>query len=53
MVHNHVILKKVTTAKMAIPAFLYVIQNQMLFVALANLTPATYQVRVYLSMDNL
>ena len=38
------ISKPKETAKLAIPACLYVVQNNLLFVALSNLDSATYQV---------
>ena len=41
---RHVIRDWVTTLKVGVPALLYVIQNQLLFISLANLDPATYQV---------
>ena len=46
LLHAHVIRDWGTTVKMGIPALLYVIQNQLLFMALANLDPATYQVYI-------
>ena len=38
-------LKPIETLKMSIPAGLYTIQNNLLFIALSNLDAATYQVR--------
>jgi len=43
---QEVILKPTETAKLFIPAFLYTIQNNLLFLALTNLDAATYQVRL-------
>ena len=44
---RHVIRDWITTLKVGVPALLYVIQNQLLFVSLANLDPATYQVTCF------
>lgn len=41
---RHVIEDWSTTLKVGVPALLYLIQNQLMFTALANLDPATYQV---------
>ncbi|XP_042206340.1 UDP-N-acetylglucosamine transporter-like [Homarus americanus] len=38
------------TLKLAIPAFLYVVQNNLLFIALSNLDAATYQVTYQLKI---
>lgn len=37
-------IKSKDTLKMAVPAFLYVVQNNLLFIALSKLDAATYQV---------
>ncbi|KAL5251199.1 hypothetical protein ACHWQZ_G016791 [Mnemiopsis leidyi] len=47
---RHVIKDWLTTLKVGVPAFLYVIQNQLLFVSLANLDPATYQITYQLKI---
>ena len=41
---NNVFSKPVDTLKMCVPAFLYTIQNNLLYLALTNLDAATYQV---------
>ena len=47
--YKDVLLNIFDTLKLTIPAFLYVVQNNLLFVALSNLDAATYQVRcIYL-----
>lgn len=43
-IHHEVMLKPRDTSKLFIPAFLYTIQNNLLFLALTNLDAATYQV---------
>lgn len=43
--YEDVFLNVWETLKLAIPAFLYVVQNNLLFIALSNLDAATYQVR--------
>lgn len=43
-IHHEVILKPRETSKLFVPAFLYTIQNNLLFLALTNLDAATYQV---------
>lgn len=47
---RHVIKDWVTTLKVGVPALLYVIQNQLLFISLANLDPATYQITYQLKI---
>lgn len=42
--YEDVVLNVWETFKLAVPAFLYVVQNNLLFVALSNLDAATYQV---------
>ncbi|MPC13162.1 UDP-N-acetylglucosamine transporter [Portunus trituberculatus] len=42
--YEDVLLNAWETLKLAIPAFLYVVQNNLLFIALSNLDAATYQV---------
>lgn len=42
--YEDVVLNTCETLKLAIPAFLYVVQNNLLFIALSNLDAATYQV---------
>ncbi|XP_068241890.1 UDP-N-acetylglucosamine transporter-like isoform X3 [Palaemon carinicauda] len=42
--YRDVVLNVWETLKLAIPAFLYVVQNNLLFIALSNLDAATYQV---------
>lgn len=44
-VYEEVVSRVWETLKLAIPAFLYVVQNNLLFIALSNLDAATYQVR--------
>ena len=44
---NEVFFKMGETLKMSIPAGLYTIQNNLLFIALSNLDAATYQVGLY------
>lgn len=41
---NEVLSKPVETMKLAIPAGIYTLQNNLLYVALSNLDAATYQV---------
>lgn len=42
--NNNVFLKPVDTFKICVPAFLYTVQNNLLYLALTNLDAATYQV---------
>ncbi|XP_076062688.1 UDP-galactose transporter [Oratosquilla oratoria] len=49
-IYEEVILNILETIKMAIPACLYVIQNNLLFIALSNLEAATYQVTYQLKI---
>ena len=46
--NENVFSKPADTLKMCVPAFLYTIQNNLLFLALSNLDAATYQVGCYI-----
>ncbi|XP_068241881.1 UDP-N-acetylglucosamine transporter-like isoform X2 [Palaemon carinicauda] len=48
--YRDVVLNVWETLKLAIPAFLYVVQNNLLFIALSNLDAATYQVTYQLKI---
>ncbi|XP_050734025.1 UDP-N-acetylglucosamine transporter-like isoform X2 [Eriocheir sinensis] len=48
--YEDVFLNVWETLKLAIPAFLYVVQNNLLFIALSNLDAATYQVTYQLKI---
>jgi len=47
---RHVIKDWKSTLKVGVPALLYVIQNQLLFISLANLDPATFQISYQLKI---
>ncbi|KAK6017605.1 UDP-galactose transporter [Ostertagia ostertagi] len=49
-IHTEVIQKRSETLKVAVPAVLYVIQNNLLFLALSKLDAATYQVTYQLKI---
>ncbi|KAK3881814.1 hypothetical protein Pcinc_013767 [Petrolisthes cinctipes] len=49
-VYEEVVSRVWETLKLAIPAFLYVVQNNLLFIALSNLDAATYQVTYQLKI---
>lgn len=42
--NTHVLQSPVEVAKLSIPSFMYTVQNNLLYFALSNLDPATYQV---------
>ena len=44
LLNTEVLSKPKETAKLLIPALLYTVQNNLLFLALTNLDAATYQV---------
>ena len=44
VIQTQIFAKPIETLKVAVPAFLYTIQNNLLYVALTNLDAATYQV---------
>ncbi|KAI6649045.1 UDP-N-acetylglucosamine transporter isoform X1 [Oopsacas minuta] len=50
VLHSHILSKPVDTIKVAVPAFLYTIQNNLLYLALSNLDAATYQVTYQLKI---
>lgn len=49
-IYRDVLLNIFETLKLSIPAFLYVVQNNLLFIALTNLDAATYQVTYQLKI---
>lgn len=49
LLKDNVIYKPLDTFKMCVPALLYTVQNNLLYLALSNLDAATYQVGFYLS----
>ncbi|WKY05304.1 hypothetical protein Q1695_005928 [Nippostrongylus brasiliensis] len=49
-IHKEVVQKRTETLKVAVPAVLYVIQNNLLFLALSKLDAATYQVTYQLKI---
>lgn len=48
VIDREILQKPGETMKVAVPAILYVIQNNLLFLALSNLDAATYQVLPYI-----
>lgn len=44
-IDNDIVQKPADTLKVSVPALLYVVQNNLLFLALSKLDAATYQVR--------
>lgn len=48
--HEEIILKPKETALLLIPSFLYLVQNNLLFLAVAHLEPAVYQVLAQLKI---
>ena len=44
MLRSEIMIKWKDTLRVGVPAFAYVVQNQLLFLALSNLDAATYQV---------
>ncbi|CAL4114900.1 unnamed protein product, partial [Meganyctiphanes norvegica] len=49
-IYRDVLINVFETLKLSIPAFLYVVQNNLLFIALSNLDAATYQVTYQLKI---
>eukprot|EP01053_Blabericola_migrator_P003662 Blabericola_migrator_1__3661@NODE_2098_length_3279_cov_78_729763_g1329_i0_p1_GENE_NODE_2098_length_3279_cov_78_729763_g1329_i0NODE_2098_length_3279_cov_78_729763_g1329_i0_p1_ORF_typecomplete_len396_score56_05Nuc_sug_transp/PF04142_15/8_2e101CRTlike/PF08627_10/1_4e17CRTlike/PF08627_10/98TPT/PF03151_16/6_4e11UAA/PF08449_11/6_5e02UAA/PF08449_11/1_7e10SLC35F/PF06027_12/5_5e10PUNUT/PF16913_5/9_6e06PUNUT/PF16913_5/1_1e03EamA/PF00892_20/8_5e02EamA/PF00892_20/3_8e05EamA/PF00892_20/7_2TMEM234/PF10639_9/2 len=49
-VHSEIICKPGETLKVGVPALLYALQNNLLFIALSNMSPATYQVTYQLKI---
>ncbi len=45
LLKSEIVLNKIETIKTSVPAALYTIQNNLLFVALSNLDAATFQVQ--------
>lgn len=47
LLREEIVNKPGETMKLAVPAGIYTLQNNLLYVALSNLDAATYQVRVH------
>eukprot|EP01056_Protomagalhaensia_sp_Gyna25_P002200 Protomagalhaensia_sp_Gyna_25__2199@NODE_2198_length_1227_cov_211_161616_g1819_i0_p1_GENE_NODE_2198_length_1227_cov_211_161616_g1819_i0NODE_2198_length_1227_cov_211_161616_g1819_i0_p1_ORF_typecomplete_len382_score49_87Nuc_sug_transp/PF04142_15/8_4e101CRTlike/PF08627_10/7_9e19CRTlike/PF08627_10/11TPT/PF03151_16/1_8e12SLC35F/PF06027_12/6_1e12UAA/PF08449_11/5_3e02UAA/PF08449_11/1_1e09PUNUT/PF16913_5/1_8e07PUNUT/PF16913_5/1_5e02EamA/PF00892_20/1_2e03EamA/PF00892_20/1e05EamA/PF00892_20/4_67TMRDISM_7TM len=50
LVRTEILDKPVETLKVGVPAFLYAVQNNLLFIALSHMSPATYQVTYQLKI---
>lgn len=46
VIYNKIVRQPYDTFKTGIPAFLYTLQNNLLFVSISNLDAATFQVRI-------
>ena len=49
--HDEIIKKPIETLKVAVPAFIYTLQNNLLYIAVSNLPAATFQGKSYYSGD--
>ena len=45
--HDEIIKKPIETLKVAVPAFIYTLQNNLLYIAVSNLPAATFQGKSY------
>ena len=47
-IQDEIIRKPLDTLKVAVPAFIYTVQNNLLYISISNLPAAVFQVRTYL-----
>ena len=52
LIYNLIICKPYDTLKTGVPALLYTMQNNLLFVSISNLDAATFQVDIFLHEDH-
>ena len=49
--HDEIIKKPIETLKVAVPAFIYTLQNNLLYIAVSNLPAATFQGKFHKVFD--